>query len=206
MPDNKDKVSFSLKNTKMGKVLSVSLPPGLSCGEGVPCFKGCYAAKLSRLRPSVRDAWARNWRLAVADRDSFFTQVIERLSAKPPDMFRWHVSGDFPDYDYLSRAAAAARAFGGVKFMAFTKKYDLLRLMHRKKLERPSNFSIVASGWPGLYMPPDIRRKHPVAWMRDPGNPDRRIDARARECPGNCETCGLCWGLAAGESVVFDKH
>jgi len=47
----------------------------------------------------------------------------------------------------------------------------------------------------------------PVAWMRDVKNLDERIDADAIECPGYCEDCLVCWGLAQkGLSVVFDKH
>ena len=200
------KVSVSRGNSKMGRVMSVSLSPVLSCGKSLPCFKGCYAAKLARLRPVVRDAWLGNWHFAMSDRDGYMDAVRAAIAAKPPGLFRWHVAGDIPDYAYLGGMRWVAGCFPDVRMLAFTKKYDLLRLMRREKRALPPNLTVIVSAWPGLYLPPDIRHNFPVAWMRDPEKPDRRIPADALECGGGCETCAACWGMEPGKSVVFGRH
>jgi hypothetical protein len=70
----------------------------------------------------------------------------------------------------------------------------------------PENLTVVLSAWPGVKIAKGILRGFPVAWMRDPKNPDPRIPADARECDGGCDKCLLCWGLKPGESVFFNKH
>lgn len=202
-------VKLSKGNSKMGKVLSVSLPPILSCGASLPCFKSCYAAKLARIRTVVRDAWLHNWKMVMTDRDSYFSQIRAAIAEKKPDLFRWHVAGDIPDYDYLGRMAITAESLASevdTKYLVFTKKTDLLRVMRRNGRTVPGGMSVIVSAWPGLVLPPDIRRNFPVAWMRDPKKPDARIPADAFECGGGCSTCGKCWNLEPGESVVFRIH
>ena len=50
-----EKVNVQRGNTKLGKVLNVSLPPGRTCPSQVPCFnQGCYARKFYRLRGACR--------------------------------------------------------------------------------------------------------------------------------------------------------
>ena len=199
------KVKLSQGNSKMGKVTSVSLPPIKSCGAALPCFKGCYAAKLSRLRPVVRAAWENNWRMVMTDRAAYFAQIADAIRTKPPSLFRWHVAGDIVDGDYLTGMLAIAREFPDVRFLAFTKKFDLVGL-HRSRIRRAVNLSVVLSMWPGLEVPPAILRAFPTAWMKDRKDPDPRLPGDAVECGGGCEKCGLCWGMKAGESVYFHRH
>ena len=200
------KVSISPGNVKMGKVFSVSLPPIKSCGAGLPCYKGCYAAKMARFRSVVADAWENNWKMVTTDRVEFFRQITTFLLKKKPEMFRWHVSGDVPDFSYLTTINIVAKMADTTKFLLFTKKYDLLRLFKREGIKRSENLSIVVSAWPGMYIPPDIRKAYPIAWMHDPKNPDKRIPEDAYVCEGDCFVCRRCWHLGAGESVVFHKH
>lgn len=199
------KVNLSKGNSKMGKVMSVSLPPIKSCGAALPCFKGCYAARLSRLRPNVRAAWENNWRMVTTDRAEYFRQISDAIRAKPPDLFRWHVAGDIVDGDYLIGMLALAREFPGVRYLAFSKKAELIGLF-RAKIRHAKNLSVVLSMWPGLEVPAKIVKAFPTAWMRDHKGPDPRIPADAVTCGGNCEKCGMCWGMKAGSAVCFDKH
>ena len=202
------KVKLSKGNSKMGRVMSVSLPPIKSCGASLPCFKGCYAAKLSRLRPVVRAAWESNWQLVTTDRGRYFGDVAEAIwtPPTPPALFRWHVAGDIVDYDYLRRMYVMSERFQDTKFLAFTKKYDLLGLTVKERRKMPANLSIILSMWPGLGVPPSVFERFPKAWMRDKRNPDPRIPKDAVTCDGGCEKCGLCWGMGPKDSVVFDKH
>jgi hypothetical protein len=53
----------------------------------------------------------------------------------------------------------------------------------------------------------NTRKKLPRAWLYDPDCPDPRIPNDAIWCPGNCESCGMCWDLPnIGKDVVLIKH
>ena len=202
----KEKVNIQRGNTKLGKVLNVSLPPGRTCASQVPCFnQGCYARKFYHLRGACRNAWDQNYALAMTKRDFYFEFIRAMAALGEPELFRWHVSGDIPDADYLVRMVAVAQACPKTRFLCFTKQYAMV-VVHRR-LCKPwaSNLNIVVSAWPGLPIPAELR-SFPTAWMRDRKNPDPRIPADAVECDGGCDTCGLCWMLEPGRSVVFDKH
>lgn len=203
-----DGVRIMSGNSKMGSVLHINLPPCKSCDTSLPCFtvpKACYAINFYRFRQNVRDSWESNWRVLMRDRDRYFGAVEDALLRKRPKMFRWHSAGDIPDSDYLRRMLVIAKHYPWVKFMVFTKKYDIVGLNVRAG-NRPKNLAVVLSGWPGVTIPPAIRRRFPTAWMRDPKNPDPQIPVTAQLCSGKCETCCRCWNLVAGESVVFKKH
>jgi len=114
-----------------------------------------------------------------------------------PAFFRWHVSGDCPDRLYAKMVVIIARNFPETKFLIFTKRYDWF------KGRLPANLSVVFSCWPGLELPKS--RSIPRAYMQD--GTETRVNGSELECPGNCETCGMCWSLKkAGKNVVFEKH
>ena len=50
-------VKISAGNAKLGSIPSVSLPAGVTCRKDCECFKKCYAQRLERMRPSVRNAY-----------------------------------------------------------------------------------------------------------------------------------------------------
>ena len=200
------KVKLSKGNTKMGPVLSVSLAPIKSCGAALPCYKSCYAAKLARLRPCCKAAWDNNWKMAMTRRDQYMVQIDAAIEAKKPAMFRWHVAGDIPDASYLQAMINISSMNPETKVLAFTKKYDLLLQWLKRKQKLPENMSIVVSAWPGLEIPKPLLKKFPVAYMKDPKDPDKRIPESAVQCDGGCTKCGLCWRMKAGESCFFLRH
>ena len=200
------KIHIARGNTKLGSVLNISLPPGVTCRAGAPCLKDCYARKhCYALYPGTRKAWNENLKLYQTNRTEYFAAIFKKLErARKPGLFRWHVGGDIPDTLYLRDMIWLAHVMPTWKFLAFTKRYAMLEWNH---LAIPPNLRIVLSGWPGLPLRnDDLMRLFPVAWMRDPKNPDERIPKTAKHCPGNCTKCGKCWALKPGESVVFDKH
>ena len=195
---------ISTGNIKLGRVANLSLTPCASCPKDAPCKDGCYARKAMRMYPSARLTWGRN--LEAARRPAQFMRAVERqLKAaeergKLPRFFRWHVAGDFPSLAYLRRAVKLAEKFPTVRFLAFTKRY---KWAAKVAADLTDNFEIVLSAWPGynLHNPYGLR----VAWMQD-GTEDR-VPEDALECPGNCESCGMCWSLSRiGRDVVFHKH
>jgi hypothetical protein len=121
------------------------------------------------------------------------------LSIKTPPHFRWHVSGDIQDQDYLERMKKTARQYTKIKFLAFTKRLDLtFRYL-------PNNLSIIASMWPGWGHPKSV--KLPKAWMQD--GFENRIPKKSWECKGSCDECHVCWNLGKKSSyndVILIKH
>lgn len=196
-------IKISAGNTKTGRIPAFSMAPGRTCSAEAcrTCLTGgCYAKKLYNLRPSVRNAWDHNTELVLHDLELVERELIAYFSGMTaPRFFRLHVSGDFVNREYAAMWARVAAAAPGTNFLAFTKQWD-----HVRGVEFPSNFSLVLSAWPGTVIPADLRSRYSVAWLDD-GSDD--IPANAMPCPGNCENCGACWGLAKrGIDVKFAKH
>ena len=53
-------IKISNGNSKMGKIPSVSLPSVVTCRKDCSCKEKCYARKIERIRPNVRDSYAAN--------------------------------------------------------------------------------------------------------------------------------------------------
>ena len=196
-------------NRKLGKhIKNVNLLPVVTCVPGVPCAqKGpngepmdCYNDYCLRCRPNVVKSWTENTEQAENPVEFFRDLECEwRFSA--PKWFRFFSAGDVPSVEFLREMVAFIRKHPETRFLVFTKRYQW---WNRYK-SLPSHLSLVYSAWPGWKM--NNPHGRPVAWMRDVKNLDERIDADAIECPGYCEECLVCWGLAQrGLSVVFDKH
>lgn len=200
-------VRISEGNEKIGPILNVSFPPATSCQPGVPCAKeGCYAKKAWKQYPGTRRAWTHNWRKLNHNRDAFFEDIHQRLVTKPrqrkfPIFFRWQVSGDIPDQDYVERMKDMARAHSGIYMTAFTKNYSL------NISNLPRNLTIIPSAWPKLSMPEEVVYGSRIAWMYDSKNVDERIKGNYYVCSGSCTGCWACWHINELEKdVLFHKH
>lgn len=198
-------VKFSPGNIKMGNIPSVSLPSHTTCRK-CDCWKKCYAHKLERLRPVVRNAYQSNFELLKNDPKAFWREVEGQI--KMSRYFRFHVSGDIPNIDYLDHMVSIARQNLHCQILCFTKKYEIVNTyVDRMKITMPNNLHLVFSGWPGLVM--DNPHKFPEAhvFFRD-GTTTARSDAK--KCSGNCSECAItdngCWTLKSGEQVVFEEH
>lgn len=198
-------------NSKLGKtVWNISLSPGKSCGA-VPCARECYAMKAYRMYPSVKKAWDGNLAEALQEPGhfGFFDSIESHLlrAKKLPRFFRWHVAGDILSEAYFRGIRRVASRFPTVKFLVFTKKHHHVNAVvaeeKAKGFDLPANLSVVFSAWPGL----QFENPHglPVAYMQD--GTETRVPANAIECPGQCDSCGMCWSLASiGRDVVFHAH
>ena len=200
-------ISISKQNSKMGEIPSVSLPSGITCGN-YPCYKECYARKIEKLRPSVREAYERNYRILKEDPDTFWKEVEDQI--KISRFFRWHVSGDIPDRNYFQRMVDIAKRNQHCQMLCFTKKYDIVNTEIESGTKIPDNLHLIFSAWQGLQM--NNPHNFPEAHVR---YKDGTTTAASYAVPcnrysGNCSTCARvdtgCWKLRAGEQVVFDKH
>ena len=189
-------MSISKGNSKLGNDLpNIATTPIKACGNCQACSQDCYALKAYRMYPSVKKSWDSNYAMATNEPVKYFNMVSDYIGKHSPRFFRWHVSGDILSQSYLDSMKQLARKHKDTIFLAFTKMYTL------NYSNVPSNLRVVFSAWPGLNMP---NKPFPIAYMQD--GTENRVPSDARECPGDCEHCGLCWSLGKTESVVFYKH
>lgn len=197
-------VKISNSNSKMGNIPSVSLPSVVTCRE-CDCQAKCYARKLERLRPAVRNAYRHNLEVLNNDPETYWREVEAAIMLTR--FFRFHVSGDIPDSAYLDKMAEIAEKNEHCQILCFTKKYEIVNNHISDNWGLPDNLHIILSAWDNL--PLDNPYNLPVAYVRFR---DGHTDApdNAVNCSGNCSECastdGGCWNLKVGEAVVFNEH
>ena len=197
-------ISISNSNTKMGNIPSVSLPAVVTCRK-CDCHKKCYARKLERLRPSVRNAYKRNLDILTSDPGTYWREV--EASIMMSRFFRFHVSGDIPDSTYFDKMAEIAERNRHCQILCFTKKYEIINEHISDNWALPENMHVIFSAWDNLQMVNPFNL--PVAYVRYRDGHTEAPDG-AYACSGNCSECartdGGCWSLKEGESVVFEEH
>lgn len=192
------KLHISYGNEKIGKCLNVSQLPGRDCARDVPCFKDCYAMRLANFRPNVYKNWSENGDLWRTDKYCWLVDITAALKAwekKGNVWVRWWVAGDFIDQDQLNVVIDIAKDFPKLRFMSYTKRFDL-----DFTEPRPSNLMIRWSSWPrwGQKKPKGLLFETTMV-PKGQVKPDNFI-----ECPGSCEACGhLCWD---GFNIAINKH
>lgn len=194
-------IKLSEKNSKLGKVLNVSLAPVTGCRPGVPCADGaCYALKAYRMYKQTRAAWDHNLQLAMQEPNIYFGSLmseLEKRSKRKNKLFRWHVAGDILSPLYFENMVRIAHAFPEWRFLVFTKQYSIVNNHEQPNI--PANLAIMFSQWPGL--PMENPHNFPVAWYdQDNGSRCKAIDGTEK----SCESCQLCWFTA--DDVNFPSH
>lgn len=196
--------SYSLGNSKIGTVLNVNLPAIAACHHDAPCRKinECYATKF---HPCTTRRYHGNHALVKKDMATFFhcvriilgSRLEEDSAVGKKTYFRWHVAGDIINQKYLDSMIDIAEEFPAVNFLVFTKMYNL------NYAKVPKNLSVIFSMWPGWGR---VKKGARHAWLWDSAN-DPRIPKDCFLCPGECQSCGLCWHIRkVGRDVVFVKH
>jgi hypothetical protein len=198
-------------NKKTGTIPVWNILPYITCScearEG--CGKeGCYAVKNALAhgynleKNSCLKAWVENTVYAIKYASELETYLDAWLTKHNPAFFRIHGSGDFFNVAYAEMWYRLAKNHPETKFLAFTKQWDIVRQVPFYVLD---NFSLVLSGWTGINIPDDLREYYRCAWCDD--GEENRIPADAIECPGHCDSCGLCWALKdIGRDTFFHKH
>ena len=196
-------VSISRGNVKLGAIPSVSLPACVTCNPNAPCFKKCYALRMSRRRESVRDAYARNLNILTTDPAAYWLQV--KAAAITTRFFRYHVSGDIVNADYLLNMVKIAQELPGTMFLAFTKQYTIVNDYLNAGGTIPANLKILFSNW-GAWKcenPHGLPVCEVVLKGSEPAH-DWKI------CGGNCTECACrgvgCWELKNGETIAIFEH
>lgn len=141
----------------------------------------------------------------MRDSDDYFDTIIKQLK-QPLVIYkyvRWHSSGDIVDIKYLNGMCRVAHNCKQIKFLCFTKKYEIVNEYLSKGAVIPPNLKIVFSGWDESWHF-DNPYKLPVALVRFKN--DKRDFSKCKECSGKCYECVACWKLKNGQTVVFDLH
>ena len=198
-------VKISNGNAKMGAIPSVSMPAGVTCRSDCECSKKCYAKRLERMRPSVRQAYKHNYDLLNSDPNTYWREV--EASIMMSRFFRFHVSGDIPDATYFEHMVDIARTNTHCEILCFTKKYDIVNSHINIIGKLPKNLHIIFSGWHDIEMVNPYNLPEAHVRYRD-GSTTAREDAKL--CGGNCTECAItdggCWTAKHGEQVVFNEH
>lgn len=196
-------VSISKGNSKLGSIPSVSLPACITCNPNAPCFRLCYAAKITRLYKTVKSAYENNLNILNNDPGLYWEQV--KQAAQTARFFRYHVSGDIPNMEYLEKMIETAEELPHTNFLAFTKQFDIVNLFLYKGGAIPENLKIIFSNWG------DWKCSNPY------NLPQCEVILKGSEplqdwkiCGGNCTACACagigCWELKNGETIAIYQH
>lgn len=200
-------VKISNGNIKMGNIPSVSLPAWTTCRSDCECRIKCYGKKIERLRPNVRRAYQHNYDLLRTDPDTYWRDIEAVIMMSK--YFRFHVSGDIPNDEYLYKMIEIAQRNQHCQILCFTKKYEIVNriILNNTPQFIPSNLHIIFSAWRGLDM--NNPNRFPEAHVRYKDG-TTTANNNAKKCGGNCTKCaqtsGGCWTLGTGEQVIFDEH
>lgn len=207
-------VCISKGNSKIGRVMNVSLMPILSCGTNCGgCMSICYDIKACmQYKNTVLPARVRNTVLAKTNRDKFFADIDNAMSRRKKNkFFRWHVAGDILDIDYLSRMIDNARRHPDFTIWTYTKQYAIVNAYCEKygKDSIPSNFTIMFSEWRGIEL--DNPYGFPIFSVQFKDESDAEFAAIHPDvkhtCPGNCDICKQNHsGCIVGQSTKAHEH
>jgi len=204
------KMCISKGNTKIGKVMNVSLPPIVSCANCSECKFLCYDIKACLQYPgTVIDARVRNWMILKKNRALYFSTIDKAISRRRANKyFRWHVAGDIIDIDYFDNMVDIARRHPDFIFWTYTKVYNVVNTWIDENGSLPENLHVMFSEWDG--MPLVNPHNMPIFSCKlKTGNKNRSAESfeTMYKCPGNCDICKACGrGCLAGEDTYADEH
>ena len=205
-------ISISNHNSKTGSCCNNLAFPTCTCREDAPCkASGCYCMKGRQAMCNVVAAYVRNLMIYNNDHDDFWDQVKFKIKHNPLPLFRWFDAGDILDYEFFCGMVDLAKEFPNIRFMSFTKKYDIVNEWIVMNGELPNNLNIIFSAWHigwKVNNPFDM----PVAYV---DFKDQTLNPQFPKgitgCPNQsdktitCSMCQKCWNKKI-KAVVFKQH
>lgn len=198
---------FSTNNKKLGsRIGQINMPTILSCADGVPCIKTCYANKGNQAAPNPRWCYFLNWLSYFKDKDRFFDKLSSYIKYEELNFMRYFSTGDLPDAEFFERAVRLAEETQ-TKYLMFTKKGYIVNNYLDNGGQIPDNLSVVLSNWHAWRQP----NPHglPTAWIKL-RHEECEIPENAVECSGFCKECvyteNSCWDMKNGDAVFFNQH
>lgn len=207
-----NEVSISCVNSKTGPLCNDLALPTCTCREDAPCkATGCYCMKGRQTMSKVVAAYTRNLRLYNTDQEDFWEQVRFKVKHRPFPLFRFFDCGDIADYDFFLGMIDLAKEFPDIKFMSFTKKYEIVNKWIDENGDLPENLNVVFSAW---HIGWKVINPHnlPVAYV---DFKDKTLNPEFPEgitsCPNEkdktitCSICRKCWDKRI-KAVKFTQH
>lgn len=214
-------IHLSEGNDKTGPVLALNLPIELTCRHDCECYSeklcyacgGCYQYSNNQVLYTENLAFFRDHKPAV-----FVAAVTLGIKASGCGLFRWFTCGDIPTAEFLACMVDIAKNCPGVKFWAYTKKYNIVNdyLDEHGAYSIPDNLCVIFSHW--------LNRDGSYLEMPNPYNlPTSEFIPLGREeltetvthiCPcsdpdslEHCANCEHpCYTLKRGESMALLEH
>lgn len=201
---------LSLKNKKLKKneddterFIIWSIPAISTCPYATEsCKKFCYAMKAQRMYKATKKA--RELNLIETKKPNFVNRMIdaiETISNKPSYKnkkiyFRIHESGDFYNTQYLQSWYKIAEALPHIKFLAYTKSFNMVDELHTiGGHETPSNLILRAS-----IVPDTSEHQRYIATQRlnlplyEVGHAQGSSDSL--NCINDCSKCKACYDVS----------
>ena len=234
---NNKNIHISNGNHKLGKGLyNINLLPGDgplvkkdgtvltnvtgTCG-GVcrECKQYCYAMRdTTRYHNTCIPAQGENTRLCKENPEEYFKQLENYFAHHKIKVFRFHSSGEIPNFDYFIRMNKLAVKFPNIHFYCYTKRFQILELYHQIYGDVAKNLVVNCSEWNGNTKLYNLEGYNFFVW--DDGS-DPEI-AKLPHCkavsapkvPGGkghstgvkCIDCGLCWRKNDGHRIAVYNH
>lgn len=207
-----NEVHITCENSKTGPLCNDLAFPTCTCREDAPCkTSGCYCMKGRQKMACVQAAYTRNLRLYNSDPIDFWEQVKFKIKHRPFPLFRWYDSGDIPDANFFVGMVDLAKTFPDIRFMAFTKKYEIVNKWIDENGNLPENLNVVFSAW-HIGWKVENPYNLPVAYVdfKDKTlNPE--FPKGITGCPNQkdktitCSICRKCWNKNI-KAVKFTQH
>ena len=166
-------------------------------------FKECYAVKIARLYKATDAAYNRNLNILTSDPAAYWMQV--KAAASMAQYFRFHVSGDIPNSEYLNNMITLAKELKNTKFLVFTKQYQLINEYLSAGGVIPENLKVIFSNW-GVWK---CENPYKLPTCEVIFKNTKPLD-HWKICGGNCTECACagvgCWELKNNETIAIYKH
>ena len=201
--------SISKYNMKMGIIPSFSLPPYVACEKNLPCYKECYANKHGYgLYKQTHMAYDDNW-YTLQNQPEVIWRTIE-ATAMMSRAFRWHVSGDIVDTDYLQHMVDIASRNPHCEMICFTKKFAIVNGWMKEHGELPANLHMIYSAWKGLPMdnPFFMPECHIIYKDGSTTASEEKVSyiCKGKGCDECCREHKHCFALKKNEQILLHQH
>ena len=203
------RIHISKGNNKLGAIMNVSLPPVVTCHNCSSCKHYCYAVRTYNRFTDTAMGWNENYILFLTDPEKYFDEISKAV--KTQRFFRWHVSGDIVNGEYLAGMIRVALENPKCEFLAFTKAYQIVNTAIAAGAVIPSNLHVLFSAAPGVEMPNPYRLPECHINFADPSLNTYCGGAEyVYHCTGNCTECAIngcgCFFLKNGDVTIIDQH
>lgn len=118
----------SIYNSKLAKdgIVSINMPPVLTCPSAGICKAYCYAQVGQQAMGKAKQKRLDAYNMFMNNPDEFQNLVISELLQANRRIVRWNDSGDIINKRYLEIMCNVAKHYPDIKFYAYTKSIPII--------------------------------------------------------------------------------